>query len=328
MYAAPIAQAGGAASGGAVLVASNTTDISHTLLHLRRGAVAERPRRGAAGGAGGRAADPARAAPAGAAGRGRGGDRADRRSQRGGCPRPARPTRSASSPGCSTGCWRRSRRSRATERRFLADASHELRTPVTALLGNVDYAARHGADPEVLADLQRDAERLARLVDDLLVLERSGAARQESEPVELDAVVREVAARHPDGRVPSARWSPRRSTGRRDALARSIENLIENGLVHGPDGGRVTVALGRRETVAVLTVSDEGPGTRSGGPRAAVRALLARPRILRAAGLRAGTVDRLRDRRAPPRDDLGRRLDVHRRTSALSANSHSALTDD
>ncbi len=66
-------------------------------------------------------------------------------------------------------------RSGASERRFLADASHELRTPVTTLLGNVDYAARHGVDDELLRDLQRDALRLARLVDDLLVLEREGA---------------------------------------------------------------------------------------------------------------------------------------------------------
>ena len=40
------------------------------------------------------------------------------------------------------------------ERRFLADASHELRTPVTALLGNVEYAARHGVDDELLAELR------------------------------------------------------------------------------------------------------------------------------------------------------------------------------
>ena len=64
---------------------------------------------------------------------------------------------------------------RESERRFLADASHELRTPVTALLGNVEYAARHGADAEVLTDLRHDAHRLARLVDSLLALERAGA---------------------------------------------------------------------------------------------------------------------------------------------------------
>src|SRR5207244_1239049 len=57
---------------------------------------------------------------------------------------------------------------RERERRFLADASHELRTPLTSLRGNVEYVARHGADPEVIADLEGDAERLGRLVEDLL----------------------------------------------------------------------------------------------------------------------------------------------------------------
>ena len=75
---------------------------------------------------------------------------------------------------------------RRRERRFLADASHELRTPLTSLRGNVDFVARHGANPEVLADLLLDTARLQRLVDDLLVARargrvggagRAGAAR-------------------------------------------------------------------------------------------------------------------------------------------------------
>src|SRR5262249_24236906 len=48
-------------------------------------------------------------------------------------------------------------RAREGERRFLADASHELRTPLTALHGNVEYLARHGASPELIADLEDDA---------------------------------------------------------------------------------------------------------------------------------------------------------------------------
>src|SRR5262249_56813189 len=57
-------------------------------------------------------------------------------------------------------------RAREAERRFLADASHELRTPLTALVGNVDYLARHGSSEELVAELEHDTRRLARLAAD------------------------------------------------------------------------------------------------------------------------------------------------------------------
>ncbi len=261
MYAAPIPQTGGTASGGAVLVASDTTDISNTLSHLgvvltlsgagaallavlaaafltRRGL---RPLRRLAGAAGEieRTGDPAQRLPE---------------------------TGVADEIGQLTGVLNRMlaslEDSRATERRFLADASHELRTPVTSLLGNVEFAARHGSDPEVLADLQRDAARLARLVDDLLVLERSGAAGQEAGAVDLRSVVAAVAdGRVQDGeRVRVGVVEPAEVWGEREALERALENLVENGLVHGPPEGRVTVELARRDELALLTVSDEGAG--------------------------------------------------------------------
>lgn len=259
VYAAPIAQAGGPAAGGAVLVASDTSDISDTLSHLgvvlalsgvgaallavaaaalltRRGL---RPLRRLAGAAGEieRTADPSRRLPE---------------------------TGVADEIGQLTGVLNRMLASletaRAGERRFLADASHELRTPVTALLGNVEFAARHGADEEVIADLQRDAARLARLVDDLLVLERSGAAQQDLGPVDLARLVNDVVAAHPDGRVVAGAVEPADVQGEADALARVLQNLIENGLVHGPPGGRVTVSVRRHAQLALLTVSDEGRG--------------------------------------------------------------------
>ena len=98
---------------------------------------------------------------------------------------------------------------RAGERRLLADASHELRTPVTALLGNVEYAARHGADEEVLADLRHDARRLARLVDSLLALERAGEGTPELAPVRLDELVRVAVDEHDPGRVARRQPGPR-----------------------------------------------------------------------------------------------------------------------
>ena len=142
-----------------MLVASDTTDISHTLRTSASVLLLSGAGRGAAGGAGRGGADPARPAPAAAAGRRGGRDRADRRSRAAGC----RETADADEIGQLTGVLNRMlaslERSRATERRFLADASHELRTPVTALLGNVEYAARHGADAEVLADLRSATPR-------------------------------------------------------------------------------------------------------------------------------------------------------------------------
>ena len=76
-------------------------------MHLRGVLSLTGARRGTAGGAGGRAADPARAAPAASGWPGRRGRSSGPPIRPGGCPRPPRPTRSASSPGCSTGCWRR-----------------------------------------------------------------------------------------------------------------------------------------------------------------------------------------------------------------------------
>ncbi|MDQ6803365.1 MAG: HAMP domain-containing histidine kinase, partial [Actinomycetota bacterium] len=152
-------------------------------------------------------------------------------------------------------------RSRAGERRFLADASHELRTPVTTLRGNVEYAVRYGADPEILAELQRDATRLARLVDDLLVLERAGEASPGGEllqVVELDALLQDAAAG--SNRVVLGPVSPVAIRSDEQALGRALANLIENGLVHGPEGGTVTVSVQASGGRALLRVSDEGRG--------------------------------------------------------------------
>src|SRR5580700_1582454 len=180
VFAAPIALSG-PAGGGAVLVASDTSDISHTTAHLAallaaaltRGGLRPLSRLAAGAGEIERTADPARRLPERDA---------------------------ADEIGQLTGVLNRMLASleeaRAGERRFLADASHELRTPVTTLLGNVEFAARHGADPEVLEELQRDARRLARLVDDLLALERADFGVRADATVDLGEVVRAVVGAH------------------------------------------------------------------------------------------------------------------------------------
>jgi signal transduction histidine kinase len=144
-------------------------------------------------------------------------------------------------------------RAREGERRFVADASHELRTPLTALRGNVDHLARHGATPELIADLQVDAERLARLADDLLALSREEASAAPDDEVRLDDVARSIAD-------VDVALEPVTVLGDRAALERALGNLVENAQRYGPAGGRVSVTVARRDDRALLTVADEGGG--------------------------------------------------------------------
>jgi signal transduction histidine kinase len=262
MYVAPIAQAGGPAAGGAVLVAADTGDITHTVDQLiavvtlsgvgvvlvatlgaalltRRG-LAPLRRLVAAAGEIERTADPSQRLPESGL---------------------------ADEIGRLTGVLNRMLASlaeaRAGERRFLADASHELRTPVTALLGNVEYASRHGASPEVLADLRQDTERLARLVDALLVLERAGGSAIVRQPTDLVALARAVAEEHDPGRVRVHVLEEGESVVVKvdeEGVRRAVGNLVENGLVHGPPDGTVTVAVHQASGWAQIQVSDEGPG--------------------------------------------------------------------
>jgi signal transduction histidine kinase len=260
LYAAPIANAGGPAAGGAVLVASDDSDIAKTTRHLIVVLVFS----------GLAAAALAALAAAGLTRRGlrplRGLADAAEEIERTGDPTQRLPESSARDEiGGLTGVLNRMlsglERSRASERRFLADASHELRTPVTTLRGNVEYAVRYGADPEILAELQRDAARLARLVDDLLVLERAGDASSRpdlADMVQLDAVARDAAAG--SDRVELGAVEGVAVRGDEQALRRAVANLVENGLVHGPPDGTVTVTVGASGERALVSVSDEGNG--------------------------------------------------------------------
>jgi signal transduction histidine kinase len=141
---------------------------------------------------------------------------------------------------------------------MLADASHELRTPLTSLLGNIEFLAAWGASDELINDLRHDAARLDRLVGDLLTLERAGATSTSDEPVDLAGVVAEAVAGQ--DRVGSVVDGRPVVSGEAPALVRAVTNLIENGLVHGPAGGHVDVALRQHGDLAEISVSDEGSG--------------------------------------------------------------------
>src|SRR4051812_8577021 len=177
VYAAPLSSlGGGTASGGAVVIASSTEQVDHTLSELRTltllaGLVAALLAVPAAMLLTRRALRPLERLSADAAGIQRTGDPAQRVSH------PEGPQEIAALASALNGMLAALERARDSERRFLADASHELRTPLTALRGNAAYLARHSADGEVFADLEADAERLAGLAHDPLTPSRGGAGR-------------------------------------------------------------------------------------------------------------------------------------------------------
>jgi signal transduction histidine kinase len=261
LYAAPLPDAGGPAAGGAVLVAASTDDIERTLhglgwLLLVSGVLA------AAVGAVGaavltrRSLGPLARLSAAAADIERTGDPAQRLPDQQGGAEVAELARTLN------GMLGALDAARLRERRFLADASHELRTPLTSLAGNVQFVARHGVNPEVLADLQLDTARLQRLVGDLLALERETAGPAPDQPVRLDRVVADAVADRPAARI--AACTPLTVAGDADALRRALDNLIENAEIHGRRGGVVSVSLAPAGGSAVLSVTDEGPGIAPG----------------------------------------------------------------
>jgi two-component system OmpR family sensor kinase len=257
VYVAPLAEFGGKAAGGAVIVAASTHDLRETLASLRLFSVL------AALGAAILAAGPVallmrRALrPLG--------QLADAASEieRTGDPRRRLPERAAADEVSRleqtlNAMLASLERARDAERRFLADASHELRTPLTALRGNVVYLRRHGQTPELVEELERDAERLAGLADALLVLSREEAAEPSAEEVRLDVLAR--AAAEADPAVEAVAPRPVSVRGDRTALERVLSNLLENAHRHGPKGSKITVSATLNDGAAQLSVSDEGRG--------------------------------------------------------------------
>ena len=257
VYGAPLAEVGGPASGGAVIVAGSTHDLQETLSSLRiflagAGLAAALLAGLAVAFLIRRALDPLGRLAEAAADVERTGDPRRR------LPQPSQTDEVGRLASTLNEMLASLERSRDAERRFLADASHELRTPLTALRGNVAYLARHGATPGLVAELQADAERLARLADDLLVLSREESAEAPTETVRLDELAR-VAAES-NGRLRAGTLDSVAVRGDRAALERALANLIQNAELYGPAGGRITLAAEHADGVARLSVADEGLG--------------------------------------------------------------------
>jgi signal transduction histidine kinase len=156
------------------------------------------------------------------------------------------------------------------QRRFVADASHELRSPLAAIRTQLEVGLGHpeSADWHATArDVLEDVGRLQRLAEQLLALARAadpGAASVRM-PVDLDELVlRELGrARAANGLVVDGHAvSAARVTGDPDLLHQVVRNLVDNACRHAQ--GRVTVGLRAEVSEAVLTVADDGPGIPAG----------------------------------------------------------------
>jgi len=151
------------------------------------------------------------------------------------------------------------------QRQFVADASHELRSPLANLQACLEVALAH-CDLDLWqqtgGQLQREQARMSRLVEDLLLLARldSSPAGQRCEVDLEDVVQEEVSRARRGGRVQLA-LDPLpavRVAGDRPALGRVLSNLLDNACRHA--AGAVRVTLERQGTEAVVRVVDDGPG--------------------------------------------------------------------
>jgi two-component system, OmpR family, sensor histidine kinase MprB len=150
----------------------------------------------------------------------------------------------------------------ASQRRLVADASHELRTPITSVRTNIDLlVSGRVADPAELdglvADVRLQLEELSTLVGDLVDLARGGEPLEVREPVRLDVVADDALERArrlwPDVEF-DASIEPTVASGDASLLARAVSNLLENAAKYGR--GRVSVDV--RD--GLVRVRDNGPG--------------------------------------------------------------------
>jgi signal transduction histidine kinase len=157
------------------------------------------------------------------------------------------------------------------QRRFVADASHELRNPLAIIKTNLDVALSDNSMSEQelreTARIARGAsERMSRLVDDLLALARLDSAAGTREPVDISDITEEIASEfaalafehsidieqtlEPDMVVEADRL----------ALKRAIANLVDNAIRFAPQGSDVQLTTGHSDGRFWVSVTDRGPG--------------------------------------------------------------------
>jgi len=166
------------------------------------------------------------------------------------------------------------REAHVRQRRFVADASHEVRTPLSAIRATAEEAATSEASPEelraALARIAASAEGLSRLTNDLLLLARTDERLidRRAEPVDLSVVTAEaleeyVGANGANGHAgrPTLVLAPDLVVSAdADEIRRIVFNLVDNAVRYGGRADRVRVATLGTERDAILEVQDSGPG--------------------------------------------------------------------
>lgn len=156
----------------------------------------------------------------------------------------------------------------AEQRRFVSDASHELRTPVAVVRGNLDIALSPRVTPEVREEslhiVDDEVNRMQRLLEDMLSLARGGSsARRPLQPLEMGLILHEAASRaHSLG---TRQWSiscaeKPWTMGDPDLLERAIGNLLRNAVEHTTEGQRIDLACALDAGEVSIRVRDRGPG--------------------------------------------------------------------
>ncbi|GIF07000.1 two-component sensor histidine kinase [Actinoplanes siamensis] len=155
--------------------------------------------------------------------------------------------------------------SAAAQRRFVADASHELRSPLTTIRANADLLGAANLDEKAGRSVRRirgESARMSRLVEDLLLLARVDDQQKpvRREDVDLDDLVfaerERVATEHPALRIEGG-VTPVRVIGDPDQLTRVLRNLVDNTVRHARD--RVTISLAARDGQGEIVVGNDGP---------------------------------------------------------------------